>query len=83
ADTVKRINNNGIVKETIDRNNLRTIQTPQAFRYDILKKSFDKAYNENFTGTDESAIVENAGYKVKVIEGDKTNVKITYRGDIK
>ena len=83
AETVKRINNNGIVKETIDRNNLRTIQTPQAFRYDILKKSFDKAYNENFTGTDESAIVENAGYKVKVIEGDKTNVKITYRGDIK
>ncbi|MEZ4822690.1 MAG: 2-C-methyl-D-erythritol 4-phosphate cytidylyltransferase [Ignavibacteria bacterium] len=38
AETVKRINNNGIVKETIDRNNLRTIQTPQAFRYDILKK---------------------------------------------
>jgi 2-C-methyl-D-erythritol 4-phosphate cytidylyltransferase len=82
AETVKRTLKNNIVKETIDRNNLWTIQTPQAFRFDILKKSFDKAYKENFTGTDESAIVENAGYKVKVIEGEMTNVKITFRKDI-
>lgn len=81
-ETVKRVDAKNIVTETIDRKNVWTIQTPQVFRYDILRKSFEKAYHENFTGTDESAIVENAGYKVKVIEGEKTNVKITYREDI-
>lgn len=82
-ETVKRVDAENIVTETIDRKNVWTIQTPQVFRYDILRKSFEKAYNENFTGTDESAIVENAGYKVKVIEGEKTNVKITFREDIR
>ena len=81
-ETIKRTDKNDIVTETIERENVRTIQTPQAFRYDILRKSFDKAYVENFTGTDEAAIVENAGYKVKVIEGEKANVKITFREDI-
>ena len=81
-ETVKRVDAENIVTETIDRKNLRTIQTPQVFRYDILRKSFEKAYKDKFTGTDESAIVENAGYKVKVIEGEKANVKITYREDI-
>jgi len=82
-ETVKRVDAENIVTETIDRKNVWTIQTPQVFRYDILRKSFEKAYYENFTGTDESAIVENAGYKVKVIEGEKANVKITYREDIR
>lgn len=82
AETIKIVDGNNFVTETIDRNNVRTIQTPQVFRYDILRKSFEKAYSEKFTGTDEAAIVENAGYKVKVIDGEKTNVKITYREDI-
>lgn len=67
AETVKRVNGKKFVEETIDRNNLYSIQTPQAFQFDILKKSFQKAYKENFNGTDESSVVENAGYKVKVI----------------
>lgn len=82
SETVKRTNENNIVTETIDRSSLWTIQTPQAFRYDILLRSFKKAYKDNYTGTDESAIVEYAGYKVKIIEGEKTNIKITYRRDI-
>ena len=83
AETIKRIDGKNIVTETIDRKNVWTIQTPQAFKYDIILKAFEKAYAESFTGTDESAIVENADYKVKVIEGEKTNVKITYRKDIR
>jgi 2-C-methyl-D-erythritol 4-phosphate cytidylyltransferase len=82
AETIKIVDGKNDVTETIDRNNIRTIQTPQVFRYDILRKSFEKAYSEKFTGTDEAAIVENAGYKVKVIEGEKANVKITYREDV-
>ncbi len=83
AETIKRVDEKDFITETIDRKNLWSIQTPQVFRYDILKKAFEKAYRENFTGTDEASIVENAGYKVKVIEGERGNVKITVRGDVK
>ena len=81
-ETIKRTDKNNIITETIDRDNVWAIQTPQAFRYDILLKSFEKAYEENFTGTDEAAIVENAGFRVKVMMGEKGNVKITFREDI-
>ena len=83
SETIKRVDKNNIVTETIDRRNVRTIQTPQAFRYDILMRSFEKALKEKFTGTDEASIVENAGYKVKVIGGEKGNVKITFREDVR
>ncbi|MDQ3020447.1 MAG: 2-C-methyl-D-erythritol 4-phosphate cytidylyltransferase [Bacteroidota bacterium] len=82
SETIKRADDQNFIKETINRNNLWSIQTPQGFRFDILKKSFKKAYEENFIGTDESAIVENAGYKVKVIEGEKKNIKITTKNDL-
>lgn len=81
-ETIKRADKNNIVTQTIDRNNVWSIQTPQVFQFDILKKSFEKAYRENFTGTDESSIVENAGFHVKVMMGEKGNAKITYREDL-
>lgn len=83
SETVKRTNKQYFVEETISREKLFLIQTPQAFRYDILKKSFEKAIKENFIGTDEAAIVENAGYKVKVIEGENANIKITVKADLR
>ncbi len=83
TETVKKVNKKNEVITTVDRNGLWTIQTPQAFTYDVLKKSFEKAYKEKFTGTDESSIVENAGYKVKVINGEIANIKITLKEDLK
>ena len=82
CETLKKIDKKNYVKETIDRKNIWSIQTPQAFRYDILKKSFEKAYKDNFTGTDESSLAEHSGYNVKVIEGEKTNIKITLKADL-
>ena len=81
-ETIKRTDKKNIITETLDRNNVWAIQTPQAFRYDILLKSFEKAVKDNFTGTDEAAIVENAGFRVKVMMGEKGNVKITFREDL-
>lgn len=83
SETIKRTDKNDFVTETINRTNVRAIQTPQAFRKNILMRSFEKAYEENFTGTDEAAIVEHAGFKVKVIDGEKTNIKITHKEDLK
>lgn len=81
-ETIKRVDKNSVVTETLDRQNVWAIQTPQAFQYGILIKAFEKAGNENFIGTDEAAIVENSGFPVKVIPGEKGNVKITVKDDL-
>jgi 2-C-methyl-D-erythritol 4-phosphate cytidylyltransferase len=80
SETVKK-ESKGIIKGTVDRSNLWTVQTPQVFRYKILKKSYRKA-GRKIDFTDEAALVENAGYRVRIIEGEKDNIKITSRDEI-
>jgi 2-C-methyl-D-erythritol 4-phosphate cytidylyltransferase len=79
-ETVKK-EKNGFVVETVDRSNLWTVQTPQAFRYRVLKKAYEKAGRKK-DFTDESALVESAGYKVRIVQGCTGNVKITTAEDI-
>jgi len=81
-ETIKKIDRKKFVEKTVDREDLWSIQTPQIFRCGMLKRSFEKIMKDKFVGTDESAIVEYSGYKVKVIEGEKENIKITCRGDL-
>ncbi|MBX7044476.1 MAG: 2-C-methyl-D-erythritol 4-phosphate cytidylyltransferase [Ignavibacteria bacterium] len=83
SDTVKRTDEKGFIVKTLPRENLWTVQTPQVFRYDIIKNSLDKAAVKNFWGTDEAAAVEFAGYPVKIIDGEKANIKITHKVDLK
>ena len=61
--------------EQIDRNKIRIIQTPQVFPGTVLKKAFDQDYEESFT--DEATVVERTGIKIHLLEGEKTNIKIT------
>ena len=58
----------GIVEETVDREKLWIIQTPQAFRYALLKEASDKAEAEGFLGTDESMLVERLGIRYKLLK---------------
>jgi 2-C-methyl-D-erythritol 4-phosphate cytidylyltransferase len=81
SETVKK-EKNGFVVETINRSNLWTIQTPQAFKYKVLKKAYRKAGRKK-DFTDEAALVENAGFKVRIVDGHRGNVKITTSEDIK
>lgn len=64
----------------VDRDKLRTIQTPQVFRSDILKKAYQQKYSMNFT--DDATVVENAGYKITLVEGNRENIKITTKEDL-
>lgn len=80
-DTIKVVNNNEIIS-TPNRNTLWAIQTPQTFKYDLLKRAYEKAYEENFYGTDDSSLVENLGEKVNIIEGSYENIKITTKEDL-
>lgn len=71
-----------IVTNYIDRTKIYYAQTPQIFRYKILKKAFDLAYEKDFYGTDESMLVKNAGFDVKVVDGEFENFKITSKSDL-
>lgn len=83
TNTIKKTNAKGIVINTIPRENLWSIQTPQFFKYKKLMKAFELASMKKIIGTDEAALMESAGYKVKVIEGESSNIKITTRKDVK
>jgi 2-C-methyl-D-erythritol 4-phosphate cytidylyltransferase len=79
SETIKR-EKNGYISETLNRENLWAIQTPQIFRYKTLKDSYRKTRKNDFT--DEASLVEAAGYKVKIIEGTRGNIKITTPEDL-
>ncbi len=83
VDTIKEMNGTGIVTKTHDRNKLCSVQTPQAFWYDIIKEAFDQAAKAGFEGTDDAQLVEFIGYKVKVVEGETSNFKITTQNDLR
>ena len=81
-DTIKRVDTSGLVSQTIDREGLWRVQTPQAFRYSLLLDAFNKAKTENFYGTDEGALIEHLGEPVKIVEGLEQNIKITRPEDL-
>lgn len=82
TDTVKRIED-GRVIETLDRDSLYTVQTPQVFDFKILRECHNKAYEEGLLFSDDAALLENYGYNVTGFEGDRKNIKLTYEQDIK
>jgi len=81
-DTLK-IGDNGIVKTTLSRSSIWQAQTPQAFKYKILKDCYEKVKLKNNLYTDEAQIAEHAGYKVHIIEGSAYNFKVTYPEDMR
>jgi len=82
VDTVKQVHRNKI-RQTIPRERLILAQTPQVFRFDLLKQAFAKAREDNFAGTDESSLVERLEQvEVSVIPGSDRNIKITKLSDM-
>ena len=79
-DTVK-FSENGLVKETLDREKIWLAQTPQCFHKNKLLQALDHAETENLTGTDESALMEAMGFSIKLVEGESSNFKITTKDD--
>jgi len=78
-DSIREISTDGSSKP-IDRSSIRIIQTPQTFLSEKIKDAFKLDYIDSFT--DEATVSEAAGYKINLVEGDETNVKITYPADI-
>jgi len=82
TDTIKQ-GKSGRVQRTLDRRRIYYAQTPQAFRFAILREAFEKAYADGFMGTDESQLVERLGQRVSVVEGSPLNIKITRPFDLR
>jgi len=85
TDTVKQVERTAegaIIKATIPRAGVVMAQTPQGFRYEVIKKAFDEAAADGFTGTDEASLAERSGHEVAVVMGSPKNIKITTPGDM-
>ena len=81
-DTVKRVDSQHVIQETLKREELWQIQTPQTFRYDWLFEAHQQAQLEQWEVTDDAALIERKGYSVSVVEGSCFNIKITRPDDL-
>jgi len=84
-DTIKQVERTAegaLIKATIPREKVVMAQTPQGFRYELLKKAFDEAAADGFMGTDEASLIERSGHPVAVVMGSARNIKITTPADL-
>jgi len=85
VDTIKqveRIADGAVITTTIPREMIVQAQTPQGFRFGVLKKAFDDATAEGFLGTDEASLLERLGQPMHVVMGSARNIKITTPADL-
>ncbi len=75
-DTLKIVSGEEVVR-TLNRSHIRAVQTPQGFKLSILQKAFKKLGSKASKMTDDASVVEAAGFKVKTVEGDQFNFKVT------
>lgn len=80
-DTMKKVKD-GIIVETIDRESLWMIQTPQAFQFALLAEAEDVAEKIGYLGTDEAMLVERLGHAVHIVEASYDNLKMTTKEDL-
>ncbi len=81
-DTIK-VGQGGVVTNTPDRATLFAAQTPQVFDFDLLRGALKKAELDAYSVTDDASAVEYMGMKVKIVEGDERNIKVTTPMDLK
>jgi len=81
-DTIKTVDAGGSIRETLDRNSLWQVQTPQTFRTRIIRDALRKAAEDGFLGTDDASLVERMGINVHVVQGSYANIKITTPEDL-
>ncbi|MDH4130058.1 MAG: 2-C-methyl-D-erythritol 4-phosphate cytidylyltransferase, partial [Spirochaetota bacterium] len=82
TDTFKEVSNSGLVTKHLNRESLRGILTPQGFHFAVLWKAYNNFMKNPYSVTDDTEIVNRDGSSVKIIEGDKSNIKITYPSDL-
>jgi len=82
-DTLKKVDKNDTIVQTIDRTGIYRAQTPQGARRHLLEQAYQVAERDGFTGTDEASLLEHADIPVAIVSGEEQNMKITRPGDLK
>ena len=82
TDTVKRVDNQNNIIETVDRQGLWRAATPQMFRLSLLQKALETACKQGLSVTDEASAMELAGWQPMMVEGHQDNIKITVQKDL-
>jgi 2-C-methyl-D-erythritol 4-phosphate cytidylyltransferase len=80
-DTVKR-GSGGVVRETLPRDEIWLVQTPQVFKKPIIVDAYEKAAAAGWDGTDDASLVERMGVVVSIAEGERSNIKVTTKEDL-
>jgi 2-C-methyl-D-erythritol 4-phosphate cytidylyltransferase len=81
-DTIKSVSSDNIITDTLDRNSIWLVQTPQVFRYQLIKEAYERASKIGYRATDDSKLVERLGVSVKMVMGSYENIKITTKEDV-
>jgi 2-C-methyl-D-erythritol 4-phosphate cytidylyltransferase len=81
-ETLKEVGDEGVVLGTVDRRRFYRAQTPQCFRYAILRSALERAGADGFLGTDEAQLVERMGFAVRIVPGSESNIKVTTKKDL-
>jgi len=82
VSTLKRVDPSGIIRETVDRDHVWEAQTPQAFRFSLIKRAHEVARKSGWEATDDSRLLERLGTDVKIVRGSPGNLKITTQDDL-
>lgn len=82
VDTIKKTDGSNTITETIDRENTWLVQTPQIFMADMYRAAAYMAEKDGIAATDDCALCERLGFKVKLVDCGRTNIKITYPEDV-
>lgn len=81
-DTIKVVNETGIIQDTPDRRQLWAAQTPQGFEVQLLKQCHNQGRDSGWQVTDDAALFERCGLPVRIVEGEETNLKVTTPVDL-
>lgn len=82
TDTIKELSDDGFVSHTLNREKIVAIQTPQAFEATLIRGALTKAMREGWRITDDCSAVERLGMRVRVVPGERANIKITVPEDL-
>jgi 2-C-methyl-D-erythritol 4-phosphate cytidylyltransferase len=82
TDTLKRVDENGVILKTLDRQRIRLAQTPQTFSLRLIRRAHQLAIQRGFAATDDASVAEFCGERVTVVPGDRDNIKITTLEDL-
>lgn len=82
VDTLKSVNEQGMITGTVDREATVQVRTPQIFKREILLRAHEAAREDNFEGTDECMLVERCKFPIKTVITGRDNVKLTYPEDV-